>query len=127
MTQPEQMTPADARRDAKHHCVALIKLASALRGFQPDVDALFADASAEQRAAGIRAVERVGDQLGDQRDREGLAHRLDVIVAAASGDADAWRELLDADAVAADAGHLGEGEDHEHHEHGGESGPDGGA
>lgn len=50
-----------------------------------------------------------------------------MIAAAASGDADAWRELLDADAVGADTGHLGEGEDHEHHEHGGESGPDGGA
>jgi hypothetical protein len=119
------MTPP--RPKAKHHRVDLAKLASALRGFQPDVDALFADASPEQRAAGIRAIERVSGQLGDERDREGIAHQLDVIAAAASGDADAWRELLDADAVDADTGHLGEGEDHEHHEHGGESGPDGGA
>lgn len=119
------MTPPEAHREAKHHRLDLAKLASALRGFQPDVDALFADASPEQRAAGIRAVERVGDQLGDERYREGIACQLDVIVAAASGDANAWSELLAADAV--DARHLGEGEDHEHHEHGGESGPDGGA
>lgn len=125
MTEHENMTPPEACREAKHRRLDLAKLASALHEFQPDVDALFADASPEQRAAGIRAVERVGDQLRDER--EGIAHQLDVIVAAASGDADAWRELLDADAVDADAGHLGEGEDHEHHEHGGESGHDGAA